>query len=303
VTLVITNCTNRKRRPVPRALHISDVDAAPLAAVAACWCERLSTAPERFPASAIYGGRAFQEAASAALELDARLLVISAGLGLIDANSNVPPYACTVLVGAGDSVVNRITDRFSIARWWDALREASPFAIPLARFVTEDEGPILAALSDAYLAMIAEELVSLPKARRERLRIFTRAPLKRIATDLHPFVMPYDDRLDGPDSSVRGTKGDFASRALRHFASLGSSDSASEDAAAVESALSSWRLPPMIDRVRHSDAELLAMMRTHWDAVDGSSSKLLRFFRDDLGVACEQGRFAALARQVREEQP
>ena len=301
MALVITTCTNRKRKPISRALHISDLNAAPLFAVATSWCERLSAASERFPASAIYGGRAFQEAAAAAREMDARLLVVSAGLGLVDASCKVPPYACTVLVGAGDSVADRVTNSFNIQAWWNALRSASPFAAPLTDFVAGDDGPILAALSDAYLSMIADEMIALPPAVLSRLRIFTRTPANRITESLHPLVMPYDDRLDGPDSGLRGTRSDFASRALRHFVALDRGGSAADDAQAVEAALAGWRMPPKFDRARHDDLELLSMIRRHWDAAHGSSSKLLRFFRDELGVACEQSRFATLARQVRGE--
>lgn len=301
MALVITTCTNRKRKPVARALHISDLEAAPLASLARAWSERLTRASERFPAAAIYGGRAFQEAASAARDLDARFLVVSAGLGLIDASSSVPPYACTVVVGARDSVADSVIDPFSVQTWWDALRAASPFAAPLANFVVDDRGPILAALSDAYLAMIADEMATLPPSALKRLRIFTRTPTDRIAPALRASVMPYDDRLDGPDSTMRGTRSDFASRALRHFVSLKMMGSAIEDADAVKAALSGWRMPPKFDRARHDDAQLLSMIRQHWNVVDGSSSKLLRLFRDELGVACEQSRFAGLARRVREE--
>src|SRR3546814_9801405 len=34
---------------------------------------------------------------------------------------------------------------------------------------------------------------------------------------LHPWLMPYDDRLDGCDSPLPGTRSDFASRAAHHF--------------------------------------------------------------------------------------
>lgn len=280
---------------------MSDLEAASLSDVAASWCQRLSAVSDRFPASAVYGGRSFQEAVAAADELDARLLVISAGLGLIDASSNIPPYACTVLVGADDSVANRITGQFSIGGWWDALKGSSPFAGALISFADEDQGPILAALSDAYLAMIADELAALPKPTLERVRLFTRIPVRRIAANLRPFVMPYDDRLDGPDSTLRGTRSDFASRALRHFVASGLTGSAREDAEAVQAALSGWRMPPKFDRVRHDDAALLSIMREHWDTAGGSSTRLLRIFRDELGIACEQSRFATLARQVRGE--
>jgi hypothetical protein len=117
--------------------------------------------------------------------------------------------------------------------------------------------------------------------------------------------MPYDDRLDGPDSTNRGTRSDFAGRALRHFAELTRGEpqghSAAEHAAKVSATLDGWRMPAKVARIRHDDAALLDLIRAHWDAERGSSSRLLRRFRDDLGIACEQGRFAKLAREVRSE--
>jgi hypothetical protein len=301
VALVITNCTNRKRKPIPHALHMADLEPATLPALASAWGERLAAVAERFPARTIYGGRAFQESAAVAQALNARFLVVSAGLGFIDASSEVPPYACTVLVGTADSIAGRITGPIDISAWWNALRSASPFAQPLASFLAEEPEPVLAALSDAYLAMIADELAALPDATLARVRIFTRSPAGRVAPKLRAQVMPYDDRLDGPDSGLRGTRSDFAARAMRHFVSLGAAGSVIEDAAAVEAALAGWRMSPKFERIRHDNAEILTLIRKHWDEVGGSSSKLLRLFRDDLGIACEQARFAGLARQVRGE--
>ena len=116
-------------------------------------------------------------------------------------------------------------------------------------------------------------------------------------------VMPYDDRLDGSQSKVRGTRSDFAGRALRHFAdqilTVDDKRDAREHAAAVTSSICSWKYPERQERVRHDDPVLLGLITHHWEALGGSSSKLLPFFRHELNIACEQGRFAALVRQVR----
>lgn len=301
MTLVITSCTTRKRKPIAAGLNMASIADGALPAVALAWSARLGQSKERHPASDIYGGRGFQEAAGVAKALDARLLIVSAGLGLIAADTAIPAYGCTVLVDAADSVRARIQSGFSLAAWWGELRERSPFAQPLAKPVEGSNGLILFALSDAYLEMLSPEIAALPADALARVRIFTRAPESRIAPDLLPLVMPYDDRLDGPDSSIRGTRSDFASRALAHFTGLQLAGSATDDAALVAAAIHKWRMPIKVKRVRHDDAALLALMHDHWDAAKGSSSRLLRVFRDDIGVACEQSRFAALARQVREE--
>ncbi len=305
MTLVITTCTNRKRKPISDALHMAALPPTDLDGLARQWSQRLAAEPARFPGEDIYGGRGFREAVAAAELLDARLLVVSAGLGLIDVSTAVPPYACTVLVDVPDSVCSRVTGAFSVERWWEALCKLSPFAVALRDAVADAHGPICAALSDAYIEMIAEDFLALPISMLGRLRLFTRARLDRVPAALQPFVMPYDDRLDGPDSTNRGTRSDFAGRALRHFAELTRGEpqgrSAAEHAAKVSATLAGWRMPAKVARIRHDDAALLDLIRAHWDAERGSSSRLLRRFRDDLGIACEQGRFAELARQVRSE--
>jgi hypothetical protein len=305
VTLVITTCTNRKRKPIPDGLHVSALSQAPIAEVASDWVGRLSATVDLFPARDIYGGRSFQEALFAADLLDARLLIVSAGLGLVSADARVPPYACTVLIDAPDSIVSRVAGDYSVAGWWQELGAVSPFSQSLASAVAETDGLICAALSDAYIEMIAGDFCALPAEVLARLRLFTRASVERIVPALRPFVMPYDDRLDGPDSPVRGTRGDFAGRALHHFAEFivraGDGRSACEHGAAVAAALTDWGMAARFDRKRLDDAAVLRLIRQHWDAERGSTARLLRRLRDHLGVACEQGRFANLARQVRRE--
>ncbi len=305
MTLVITTCTNRKRKPVSDKLHVSALPQAPVADLAVDWVRRLEAAGDVFPASDIYGGRSFQEAALAADLLNARLMVVSAGLGLVAADARVPPYACTVLADAPDSIAARVVGEYSVRNWWQALQAASPWSGRLASVVGGSSGLICAALSDAYIEMIADELCALPAGMMARLRLFTRAPLNRIVPALRAFVMPYDDRLDGPDSPVRGTRGDFAARALHHFAeyvvSRGDGRSTDEHGAAVEAALADWRMAARFDRQRLDDAAVLDLIRTHWEGERGKTARLLRRLRDDLSVACEQGRFARLARQVRGE--
>lgn len=303
--LVITTCTNRKRRPVASELHAGGLPKGEIAEVAAVWGERIARATVTHPADALYGGRSFRDSVVAANKAGARLLVVSAGLGLIDAGAQIPPYACTVLDGAQDSISARVIGGFSKAGWWRELSRVSPHAVGLPDVVGRSEGLILAALSDGYIEMMLAEFMALPEVRQEDLRLFTRAPVGRVPPHLRPFLMPYDDRFDGPDSPIRGTRSDFAARALLHFVDhvlmKGDQRSAAQHADAISLAMESWRAPAVFSRQRLSDEEITRLMHDHWARVGGSAAKLLRLFRDELGIACEQGRFAALARQVREE--
>ena len=86
---------------------------------------------------------------------------------------------------------------------------------------TNDAGePILIALPSPYLTMIEPEIEQLPPRALSRTRIFTGQSFRFRDDSLKSHLMPYDARLDGPDSPVPGTATDFASRALRDFANV-----------------------------------------------------------------------------------
>ena len=235
--------------------------------------------------------------------LDARLLIVSAGVGLIEASTEIPPYACTILTDSPDSISGRVANGVVPADWWSLLAEASPFSLATAGVIAASTGLICAALSDAYIALLSYDLIALPPADLRRLRLFTRAPAAHIPEALQPFVMPYDDRLEGPDSPITGTRSDFAGRAVRHFAEHihepRDARSAAEHADAVAAAQAGWRAPTRFERARREDEVLKVLIAKHWVAANGSGSRLLRILRDDLNIACEQGRFAALVREVR----
>ena len=306
MTIVITTCTNRKRKPVSPGLHAASLAVGDLAQVAEEWGRRLKQPAPLFPVMEVYGGRSFQEAKAVAERLDANVFVISAGLGLVDGSEEIPSYACTVLDGANDGIEPKVLGDFSSMEWWAHLKRVSPYARDLIEVATSaDDRLVLAALSDSYIQMLSEDLMVLADGHLARLRLFTRAPVDRIPARLRQCVMPYDDRLDGPASPIKGTRSDFAGRALRHFSDYilpgAEGDTPDRHSSAVRKAMEGWPFPSMVERQRLTDDEILSLLHAHWEAARGSTSVLLRVFRDQLNVACEQGRFASLARRVRAE--
>lgn len=300
MALVLTSCTNRKRLPPVRALTVRAVSAGALQRVAADWAGRLRDATPTTSAPDLYCGRAFRQAEAVASRLRATLMVVSAGLGLVPATTLIPSYSLTVVPGSADSILNRISGSPTPSDWWQALERLSPFGVPFAGSLKHSKGPILIALSGPYLSMIAENLEALPKGTRGRLRIFTLSPRATLPNGLRSFVMPYDARFDGTASPMPGTRGDFAQRALAHFVEtvleIAPKGSFSEHADAVESILSHLRPPKPISRTKASDDEIIALIHRYWTKVDGRSSRMLRYLRDDLQIACEQSRFQNLFR-------
>ncbi len=300
--LILTSCTNRKRLPPVHALTAHALRQGNLGDVAGQWIERLRGAEPSTTASDLYCGRAFRQAATAAISARATFLVVSAGLGLVSATTRIPSYSLTVSAGVKDNVLSLISGASS-AEWWGELARRSPFRTELAEVARLADGPILLALSANYLEMIASELLGLPPCTRTRLRIFTLTPVSALSEGLRAYVLPYDARFDGPDSPMPGTRADFAQRALGHFVNtILSADSRSDldgHAEAVEQMLARLRPQRVPVRTKLSDPDITKLIHSHWRDVRGQSGRMLRFLRDDLGIACEQGRLRDLFRAAK----
>ena len=295
--LVIASCTNRKRRPAPAILRAHALGKGSLEALAADWRRRIAAAERDLAAGDLYGGSSVMAARAAARRLDAQLHFVSAGLGFIAADELVPSYALTVVDGE-DNVLDRLDPPAGAADWWAALDPTA--GQRLAETIDATSGPVLVALPGGYVTMLAGILEALGSDRLNRVRLFTRAA-GDVPPALRSVLMPYDARLDGPDSPQPGTVSSFAARALRDFAEHISPVDPATDAAAVAERLASWRAPDRRAGARRSDADILTLIRTHWDRAGGRTGLLLRVLRDELGVACEQGRFARLVHTVRAE--
>jgi hypothetical protein len=51
-------------------------------------------------------------------------------------------------------------------------------------------------------------------------------------------------------------------------------------------------------RQKKTDEEIIVILQTEWNRFDGRSTRLLRFLRDEIMVACEQSRFRDLWRKI-----
>lgn len=294
MTLVISNCSKRKRLPVDSSLQARDLPTGTTRAVASAWASRISAAAATTRADALYGGRAFIEARRAARDSGGNLAIVSAGLGLIDGHASVPAYSLTTVPKDVDNVLSKTAEMAT--DWWDALERLSPFQ---GQALKTEEGLILAALPASYLGMVADAWAQWPAERLARLRLFSKERPDILPTELRDAWMPYDDRLDAIAVDLQGTQTDFAQRAVRHFVTgIGGSASAKQDRDDVRAALEGLtaRVVPM--RTRSTDAEIVTTIEAHWEAVDGRSHAMLRRLRDDLGLACEQHRFKELFRTV-----
>jgi hypothetical protein len=87
---------------------------------------------------------------------------------------------------------------------------------------------------------------------------------------------------------------------LHHFVAVlaGHTLSLDEARVRVQEAMAALQKPSLPARARKTDAEILDLLRQHWERLNGSATALLRFLRDEALVSCEQSRFGALRQQV-----
>lgn len=293
--IVVTNCTNRKR--VGGGLSLAEIEiSGPLASVAARWAKAIAKASPSRQAQDVYAGRSFAEARRVAETLKGTLHVISAGLGVVDASDPIPSYDLTVAGGAGS--VKPLLARLGKepADWWSALTtELGDQSSVRALLDRHPDSMALFALPGSYVKLIAQDLAFLTKRQVSRMRIITSDHGQALVPDIaRHVVLPYDERLEG--SSYAGTRTDFAQRALRHFTEVlaGHRLSAEEGRVAVAKAMRALRKPVVPRREKKTDAEIMTLLRKNWHRFDGSSTRLLRYLRDEAMVACEQGRFRDL---------
>jgi hypothetical protein len=308
MTTIVTNCSKRKRFAPGANLLARSLNQGSLDAVTSEWGERVAASEPLVEASRLYSGRPFHEALQASSALMAEILIVSAGLGVLRPCDLVPSYSLTVATGASDNILGRVDDEVVAGDWWRVLtREPYSFRSLDAALalVPNVGGLILIALPSPYLSMVEHELEQFSPERFSRTRVFTSPSFRFHDVRLHQLLMPYDARLDGPDSPSSGTATDFASRALRDFATFVlpavPDGNREQHATAVSGRLEGWTAAVRPKRTRQSDSELIDIIRANWSMAGASCSQMLRRVRSELGLACEQGRMRNLHAAVRKE--
>ena len=293
MTLLITACSKDKcaTRPVSAAA-LGRVRAETLAED---WIGRLQGG-DRMAAGQRYIGRGHRHAAASAERHGASHLIMSAGLGFVRASDKIPAYQLTFKKGETDSILPHLAEPDGLADWWTALERHSPWARRL-----EDEwdgsGLIVVALPADYLQVLSPLLDRLPASARPRLRLINSGPTASLPQPLRAYHLPYDARLDGPDSVNAGIGSDFLGRAAVHFLALTQGVEGNPIAAhrrQVEDVLKAMRPAERRQGRSLPDDAIVAAIRSELDRAGPGSGRILRRFRDELGIACEQKRFQRL---------
>lgn len=303
--VLLTTCTNRKRSIVPEALHASTLKNGSQEELLFQWVDRLSNNVDLHSVSQVYCGRSFSEASLARQDVSGELWIISAGLGLVSLSDKIPSYSLTITSNGSDNIAKKIIGQsFEPSKWWQGINDSNPN--PISDLVIKNPDKLfIFAISSSYIQLIASDLSAIPDADIGRVRFIGLSIRDTMENRFDRYVMPYDERFDGPDSKYRGTRSDFSQRAMRHFIKeivrYAPHQDANNHFVLVDQKLKDHRLPQKFNRIRKSDDEILDIINKHSSSLGNSSSQMLRFIRDHENIACEQKRFYKLFQSTRSE--
>ncbi|SEH06432.1 hypothetical protein [Candidatus Venteria ishoeyi] len=303
--IIVTTCTSRKRQKAPQSLLASNLPSNTQAGLTAEWLERVMAEQKLqcMPAAALYCGRGFSEALKVRQLLSSELWIISAGLGLVRAEEMIPSYNLTLNSASPDSILKRCKDaHFSYTQWWEKITLMHNKSFSFSELIThKDKNIFCISVSKVYFDLIETDLLSLPDSALHRLRLFGLLKPGQMHERLSACLMPYDHRLDGPDTPIPGTCTDFPQRAMRHFIEEIYCNmphaSASQHAREITQRLTQWRLPVLIQRQRLPDEEIKRLIEQHWEEAN-SATQMLRLLRDKKNIACEQKRLSLLYKVI-----
>lgn len=296
--IVITNCTARKKAGMPIVPFAPKGDC--IHQIAEHWRTSLAAQSSRVQAGRLYVGRSINEARKVSQVIGARLFIVSAGIGLVESDEPIPGYDISASGRGTELALTLARIGVSKSGWWQLLTSEKGFRWLLRE---NPEAIVLISLPSEYLDMVLGDLGAVPSGDLSRLRIFTSpAGRKKIRTVPGLTALPYDERLESI-TGYAGTRSDFPQRALKHFVAElnGHLLPIDEASSAVAASLCGFVCKAVPQRRRLEDGEIRRLIREARESVGENSAKLLRHLRDTELVACEQGRFSRLRRQVEAE--
>ncbi len=310
---ILASCTNLKRFPVPRELHLRAVRGKSVVDRANNWWRRLkSHRGESVRAVDLYTGQHWAivrelPAVAEGAGLNPQLWVLSAGYGFIPASARIHPYSATFSSSNPDTVITHAPEagskEESLQTWWVQLgrfkgpdRNAPRSIGELAR---RDPGAVIVIVaSPTYVRAIELDAIEATRALEGSQHLLV------ISGRMEGRCSPLRDHLILSDASLRESLGGalFSLHARMARWVLEAAKHTALTVGAVRSRVNHLAEDAIEfvrpNRQRLTDTEIQTFIqRTLPELPHPSHSSLLRILRKN-GWACEQGRFKAIYSQV-----
>ncbi len=287
--LSITHCSALKT--VPSRIRLGDF-VGDQAAVTQNWLSKVNSSDSYSEALSLYKGRGFKLLLSQAKGIHP-IYVVSAGLGLIKSESQIPSYDCTIASGLNSSLNRFCEAKPDLTEWWQSLQK-NKFSVGSIHQAAKGFDCILVSLTSPYLKMVTEDL----KRVGCKIVLFTGPGNNLDFCGANLTRAPYTDVFDGPDGLERGTKSNFAQRCHADFIKrLHRLNNIKLALASVSTDMNKWAPTKKLNNQRLSDERISSLISQHKKQFKAINA-MHKFFRHELNVACEQKRFSKLYKQV-----
>jgi hypothetical protein len=302
---IVLSCTSRKRTGATSYPRLREVAADDVESRALAWISRLDGTQSTRSARDLYAGECWRAGLDLTERAD-RLLptstwVLSAGLGLINLEDEVPAYGATLSSGHEDSVV-RVTDKRSASEvrrsWWSALASWQGPVSPnrprvISDLARDGAASIVVCAGRDYLTAIAPDLVEASEVLGPgRMLVFgSGAPEAGLESAWVRVPGQLRLRFGGTMSSTGVRVASAVVADIARSGGLGGDE--------VRRRVASWceATPPLprFERKKLSDRDIELWISSDLEAHPGAVNKsaALRRLRED-GLACEQSRFGRL---------
>ena len=297
--VVITNCSKRKKQKVQQDLMALNLEEGLIDQVSKEWSEKVKVSnQETLPARDQYVGRSFTEVKKIEKIQNINWYIISAGLGLIDSEEAIPSYDLTITNGSSNSILKKFTCNSDISDWWKKVNEVfNQTSFPIAELIDNKKDTLfLFALTKSYFNLIKNEFSKIND--KSKIRLFGYKDSSNLDQSVKKYFLPYNSSFDGPDSENKGIKNDFPRRVMRHYVeqiiSKLKEPDFEKESKMVTGYLSDKSPPKILKNKKFTDEYILEKIKDFNREDYPTHRDLLKHFRHELGIACEESRFKIL---------
>ena len=302
--VIITNCSKRKKQKAQQSLMAMNLQAASIEHVANEWSQEvMASKGDTLVAREQYVGRSFKEVKIIEKTVEFDWHIISAGLGLISSEKEIPSYDLTITNGSSNSIAQKLSCNSSIADWWAKINEKfNHECFPIAKLLNSNKDSLfLFALTKSYFNLISSELSKIND--KSKIRLFGFRDSNNLVESIKKYFLPYDPlKFDGPDSENNGIKNDYPRRVLRHYVEQilcqQKEPNFEQESKLVEEYLSKKTPQKILKNKKYTDDYIIGKIKNYNKADYPTHRILLKHFRHDLNIACEDSRFKALFHEV-----
>lgn len=295
---IITTCTSKKK--FPSSISLNKTIKNNLEDTVNHWKTEINKINKKYIAEDLYAGVQWSNILKAkkilSKKFDTKLLIMSAGLGLIDSRKRIPSYSSTFAKGNIDSVnsINKQTSK-SEQFWWNKINQFDLNTL-------EKDAYIFLVLSKNYIEASKTTVEKIIEIYKERVFIISSSNDANIKNLYKENLLPFNSKFN------QINKGTFISINQRAFSWL-SSEIISSDLEINKSTLdkrisqhlADIQIHDKFEKIKLTDNELLEYIKNQiLNLTISSATKGIKELRKD-GYACEQKRYQNHFKIIKEE--